>query len=94
MKVCCVCKVEKPLTEFYMDRRRQRPMSTCKPCGTIKARDYRQRNPELEKRRYARERELVRERHLVRKYGVTLDLYDQMFRAQGGACAICRKKQD
>lgn len=93
MKTCSVCKQDKPLSDFYMDKRRQKPLSRCKPCGVINSRQYRAKNPSLEKNRYQRDRRVVRERHLLRKYGVCLSSYELMFESQEGACAICRKTQ-
>ena len=94
MKTCSRCKAEKPDGDFYIDRRRNKPLSVCKPCGVEKAREYRHRNPDFEIRRYAREKAAVRERHLIRKYGITQARYDEMFSAQSGCCAICGKSQD
>ena len=34
-----------------------------------------------------------RENHLKRTYGITLDVYNQMFKKQQGSCAICEKHQ-
>jgi hypothetical protein len=33
----------------------------------------------------------ARARRLLKKYGITTAEYDQMFEAQGGKCAICRR---
>lgn len=89
MKICTKCHAEKDESDFWIDRRRNRPKSTCKACGPVLAREWRARNPGFEKARYQRERVATRERHLVRKYGVTLADYDAMLQAQDGKCAIC-----
>ncbi len=89
MKACTKCKVEKPIADFWIDRRRNKAKSTCKSCGKVQAREWRARNPGFERARYQRDKRLTRERHLVRKYGVTLADYDAMLQAQDGKCAIC-----
>ena len=94
MKACSVCKQEKPLADFWPDRRRKNGhMARCKACNTLQAKKYRQAHPEHGLKRYWSNPQGERERHLVRKYGVTQADYDQMYAAQGGACAICRKTQ-
>jgi len=43
-----------------------------------------------DKRRYWKNPAGERERHLVRKYGVSLERYAEMLKAQDGRCAVCR----
>lgn len=93
MKTCSKCKESKPLADFWIDRRRDKPKSTCKSCGVESAREWRARNPEVGRVRYQREKTTTRERHLIRKYGVSLSDYDAMLQKQGGRCAICRAKE-
>lgn len=37
--------------------------------------------------------EWSRRKHLKRKYGITIEQYDEMFRSQGGVCAVCERPQ-
>ncbi len=69
----------------------------CKPC--LKERN-RKRYQDPEKRRAildstARWRErnpdADADKHLRRKYGITLEQYDEMFKLQGGVCALCKQ---
>jgi hypothetical protein len=95
MKHCPTCKIEKPLTEFWVRRTRgNAPASRCKSCSRDKQAEWRRKQPDYEKRRYQLVKVETRERHLVRKYGVSLSDYDAMLLAQDGKCAICLTTPD
>lgn len=38
-------------------------------------------------------KEESRQRHLIRKYGLTVDRYNQMFIKQEGKCVVCKRHQ-
>lgn len=91
MKVCTKCGIAKSLSEYH-----KRPnvacglMSHCKECNAKKSREYRKNNPEKIRsldRSYLPQKWIA---HLRRKYGMTLNDYEQMLRSQDGKCAICR----
>jgi hypothetical protein len=60
-----------------------------------RVRRWREENPEKYAALRRRQREsgakaaMDRKSHLKRKYGMTVEEYDEMFRSQGGVCAIC-----
>ena len=91
MKRCPRCREEKADSQFFADSRRGLS-SRCKPCSAAYMAEYRRKNPDLEKHRYARTRTAKRGQHLVRKYGLSLKEYEAMLKQQDGRCAICQFK--
>lgn len=93
MRTCTSCGETKELGQFWRDRSKKHGYAArCKPC---KAAIYNRMRKErgYDRLRYQRNKAAERERHLVRKYGITQADYEQMFKAQGGRCAVCRKPQ-
>jgi len=44
MKICSDCKIEKKLELFNYDKSRDRYLSVCKPCASVRTEEYRQKN--------------------------------------------------
>ncbi len=66
LKTCSRCKLKKPLSDFGIQKRRNRsqyPRSICKPCGVIKAREWTTANPERRRLNVRRSAEGRRELH-------------------------------
>lgn len=82
MKVCCRCKKEKPLSDYY------RNQHYCKPCCLIKRREWYVANPG--KRSEYRRKYIDKER----KYETDRSrrLRKEFIAAYGGCCACCSEK--
>lgn len=99
MKKCTVCKEEKEEYQFWKDRSQKSGLrSDCINCGKKKSADQRIKHIDRIKKK-SRERYHAnplpdREKHLKRKYGIDQARYQEMFDAQNGKCAICRKQQE
>jgi hypothetical protein len=86
MKSCTVCKISKPHSEFYRNKHMaNRALNQCKRCvqSAIRARRRVVRNdPAL----WSQAQLSKRRRYERRVYGVTKDVWYEMF---GSECAIC-----
>jgi len=89
--VCITCSSEG--SERYRkanpewDRARHRKYQKAnKPKLAAKARRQRRQNPTKEKAK-------VKKGRLRRKYGLTVEQYEEMFESQGGLCAICGRTE-
>lgn len=88
MKVCSICREEKPYEEFHRwnvsrDGRRKQ----CKSCRSIQCSEvwHREKHNGLADKNVSYS--------LKSKYGITLTDYDKMFEDQSGLCAICHKPE-
>lgn len=88
--VCSKCLATKDLSKFFpLYGKRVKPgtvSSWCKTCHTAAGKLYKQTNAEARKR-YAEQR---RRWHFKKKFGITVEQYDQMLANQGGLFALCR----
>ena len=81
LRQCITCKVRKPLTEFY--RHSQNPNTTqsnCKICTN---------NQSIERRKIPGYSRRIRQRFHIRKYGLTIERFNEIVSLQYGGCAIC-----
>lgn len=99
-RVCTGCKVEKPVSEFYTNRRNDRtplPTTRCRPCHNAACKRWNANNPDKRSAMYRSWRlrnlgkaTLIQRRaKLKREYGLTVEQYAALVAAQDGRCAIC-----
>lgn len=104
-KICCRCKIEQPLTEYYKNlRAKDNLMYHCRTCGNKKSKEWRLKNDRTEYYRdYEKNRrkprppehyDKKRNRYLYRKYKLTTDEYELMFQKQNYKCKICNRENN
>jgi hypothetical protein len=79
VKWCYRCGKTKKLDQFHKTRR-----GACRPCHS-------EISMEWQKKHKGRMRAYMFRHALKRKYGITVDIYLELFRKQGFGCAICKK---
>lgn len=81
-KVCRICEVEKPHTEYYL-RSNGKVRNECKACSSKAAsKNYKKEGVK------ERHREASR-RSSLKRYGITQEVFDEMYNNQNGKCKIC-----
>src|ERR1035438_897110 len=89
MKICKECKVEKPVTEFWVRsdkhyvKKGNYYYSYCKPCSLARHRDWNKTPNGI----------ISKKTTVVKRYGLTIKEYDKMVKTQNGLCAICHKPE-
>jgi hypothetical protein len=94
VKRCPRCRRDLPRDAFTRDKNRASGLKVwCRECCAAVASDpaYRQRRRESRRSRLERDPDYERRWDLLRLYNITLERWDEMFTAQGGACAVCRQ---
>jgi hypothetical protein len=82
---CRKCRVDKPISEFQ-NRMINIRYPLCTKCLRKREVSYRERNKEKVYRSGRNTRYKI-------LYGITLDEYEQMAKAQGNLCSLCQKPQ-
>lgn len=101
VKMCHVCNLKKPETEFVRRRNSRGEFyytTKCKECNSAIAKKWRSENPERVKELHKtwaennRERfnEINHARYIKKAYGMTVKERDALLASQNSACAICQ----
>lgn len=87
LKMCRVCKSDKPIADFYKRKRNKGGFRTeCKDChGKAGRRQYLRTKPHTDLRNLVR--------GLSRNYGITLADWTTLYHKQHGLCAICKNPE-
>lgn len=80
LKTCTLCKEKKSLSEYHYHKQTKDNLQTrCKVCIR-----------KVEKERYGPEkRDRTINTNLKKRFGISLQYYDDLFEKQNGLCAIC-----
>lgn len=97
MKKCNRCGVAKSLDDFHKNKSSKDGHGTrCKPCSAAYNKEWQARNPEKAreswKKSFAKTYDPVRNK--VRKYGLTVEEFNDMVLGQESRCAICNEERE
>lgn len=86
-KACTLCKVVKPLEDFYWTTRpsgEKARHSRCKVCRRQQFKNWSKTD---------QGKQVKRKGIIYRNYGITEEQYNLMFEKQNGCCAICKRPE-
>lgn len=89
MRTCRKCGVEKDLSEFPVRSDTGKHRSECRDCRT---KDNLNRYHTKESTKEAHARAALK--HSLKKYGLTVEQYNEMQEKQSGRCAICNQPEE
>ena len=101
-KTCCSCNQTYGIDNFYNNKQnKDGKHSYCKPCSREKHRNLPESSKQKTRdrvRRWAKENPkrvlyLDRAKNLKKKYGITLDDYEEILKSQDGKCGICKSPE-
>lgn len=84
-RTCTKCKKNKPLSDFYRDKKGV-PYSSCKECELAKQKRLRKLKPDVYRWR-------DRNKRLFKDYGITTTQYNEILQQQNECCLICGTHQ-
>ena len=80
--ICNICKEFKPRDQFYVDKTARGYGYSCKPCSRQKANKWHHSN-----------KDKAKENQLQRKFGLSLNEYNEKLKSQNYSCAICGRSE-
>lgn len=97
-KPCSDCGEEKAVSQFNKQPGMQDGLrSRCRACESKRFKTYYYSNLQTQRardrKRYPTEREMRHNAHYKRKYGITIEEYQEMLKQQNGVCAICQQPE-
>lgn len=92
-KICSWCLEAKPVSVYKIVG--SRLAKYCADCELVVAEQQRLKKLEDDRKYYSKNHDEIRDQQvnarLIKRYGITIDEYNQKFDEQGGCCCICGK---